>query len=185
MADKVVVILGATNTHKSEVALYLASKYPLEIISADSMQFYRGMDIGTAKVPEEIRLRIPHHMIDIIDISQEYSVARYKNEVSNIIKEILGRGFIPVIVGGSGLYIRAITENFPLEENVEPDDKIRGELNNLPIDKLREIAKAINPESSKRIGANDRKRLVRVVEYFKKTGKTIGSYTNLEPDFEF
>ncbi len=185
MKDKILVILGATSTHKSDVTLYLAGRFPLEIISADSMQFYKGMDIGTAKVSKEIRDKIPHHMIDIIDISEEYSVADFKKNVMNLIPEIVERGRVPLIVGGSGLYIRAVTENFPVEESVEPNFELRKALMDIPIEELRKNAAEIDPVAVSRIGASDRKRLIRVVEYYKQTGKLISSVTNNPSNLEF
>jgi len=185
MDKKVIVILGPTATHKSVASLYLADRFPIEIISADSMQFYRGMDIGTAKVAKEIRSKVPHHMIDIIDISVEYSVADYKKNVIEIINGIISRERFPLIVGGSGLYIRAITENYPVENSGEPDFKLRNQLSEMPLDELRALASSVDASQVSRIGTSDRKRLMRVVEFNRKTGKLISSVENPQPEFQF
>jgi tRNA dimethylallyltransferase len=185
MENKVIVILGATATRKSEVALHLSNKFPIEIISADSMQFYKGMDIGTAKVSKEIREKITHNMIDAIDISEDYSVADFKKNVIDLMQKIFAKERFPLIVGGSGLYIRAVTENFPVEESVEPNLELRKILMNTPIVELGKTAAEIDPVAVSLIGASDRKRLIRAIEYYKQTGKLISSVANSPSNLEF
>jgi tRNA dimethylallyltransferase len=183
MEDKVVVILGPTATNKSKVALELVKEFPLEIVSADSMQFYRGMDIGTAKVPKEVRDIIPHHFIDIIDVTEEYSVGQYKRDFLKLSKEIYERGKIPLIVGGSGLYIRAITENFPVEVSPSQDPELRKRLSELPLPELKKLAENIDFESASRVF--DKKRLIRIIEFYTKTGKKMSEVKNPESKFKF
>ena len=184
MDKKVVVILGPTATHKSDVAMKLAEEFPLEIVSADSMQFYKGMDIGTAKVPKEVRETIPHHMIDIIDISKEYSIADYKKQCIEVFSGIYRRNHIPLLVGGSGLYIRTITENFPVEEGGK-DNSLREELSKLSTEELRRMATEYDPDRAQAIGKNDRKRLIRIIEYYRKTQVPMSQIQNPIPPFKF
>lgn len=183
MKDKIIVVLGPTATHKSEVALELVKAYPVEIASADSMQFYKGMDIGTAKVPKEIRALIPHHFIDIIDITEEYSVGQYKREFSKLSDEIYKKGKVPLIVGGSGLYIRAVTENFPVEVSPPRDPELRKSLESYQIEELKKIAEGIDPESALKVF--DKKRLIRIIEFYKQTGKRMSEIRNPKSRFKF
>lgn len=185
MKNKVIVILGPTATHKSEVAVYLARKFPIEIISADSMQFYKGMDIGTDKVSKVIREELPHHFIDIITVQEEFSIADFKKLVIKTIEEIVSRAYFPLIAGGSGLYIRALTENFPVETSAPPDKNLREKLSNMPIYELRKLANEIDPVATEKVGKSDRKRLIRVIEYFKITGRKISEVSNDEAPFNF
>ena len=184
MDKKVVVILGPTATHKSDVAMKLAEEFPLEIVSADSMQFYKGMDIGTAKVPKEVRETIPHHMIDIIDISEEYSIADYKKQCIEVFNCIYERNHIPLLVGGSGLYIRTITENFPVEEGGK-DDSLREELSELSTEELRMMATEYDPDRAQVIGKNDRKRLIRIIEYYRQMQMPISKIQNPKSLYKF
>lgn len=183
--DKSIIILGATATGKSKVAVYLAEKFPFEIISADSMQFYKGMDIGTDKVSSEVRKAIPHHFIDIITVEEEFSVAQFKKGVVKILPEIYGRKRIPLIVGGSGLYIRVLTLNFPVEVSSPPDSLLREELSKISLQELRNLAECCDPVATERIGTHDKKRLIRVIEYFRATGKKISDLENTEPLLDF
>ena len=184
MDKKVIVILGPTATHKSDFAIKLAEEFPLEIISADSMQFYKGMDIGTAKIPKELRKKIPHHMIDIIDISEEYSIADYKKQCIEVFNGIYERNHIPILVGGSGLYIRTITENFPVEKGIK-DDLLREELSKLSTDELRMLATECDPVRTQIIGKNDRKRLIRIIEYYREAKRPMSQIQNPLPPFKF
>lgn len=185
MKNKVIVILGPTATHKSEVAVYLARKFPIEIVSADSMQFYKGMDIGTDKVSKVIRQEVPHHFIDIITVQEEFSIADFKKLAIKTIEEIVSRAYFPLIAGGSGLYIRALTENFPVETSASPDKNLREKLSNTPIYELRKLANEIDPVATEKVGKSDRKRLIRVIEYFKITGRKISEVSNDEASFNF
>jgi len=182
---KIVVLLGPTATGKSEMALRLVSQFPLEIVSADSMQFYKGMNIGTAKVPKEIREKIVHYFIDIIDITEEYSIACFKRDFMKLQEAIYLKGKIPLLVGGSGLYIRVITENFPVENSPSKDEKLREYLNSLPVEELREIAKTYDPLKVESIGLNDKKRLIRLIEYYKMSNMKISEVKNPTPPFKF
>ena len=185
MKSKVLIILGPTATCKSEVALYLARKFPFEIISADSMQFYRGMDIGTDKVPVGVREGIPHHLIDVVTVQEEFNIATFKKIALNAVNEIISRAHFPLVVGGSGLYIRALTENFPVESSASPDEDLRKQLSRIPLSELRKLAEGIDPVSVMKIGKSDRKRLIRAVEYFKATGRKISEVSRSVAPFDF
>ncbi len=182
---KAVIILGPTATGKTKLALKLSEKFPFEIISADSMQFYKEMDIGTDKVPADFMKKVPHHLIDIITIEEEFSIAEFKKLATQKMKEIVKRNKIPLIVGGSGLYIRTLTENFPVEEFAPPDKELRSKLENTPMEELRKIAEKIDPKAVSKIGKSDRKRLIRVIEFFEKSGRRISEVKNTPPEFEF
>ena len=185
MSKKAVVILGPTATHKSRLGIALAQKFPFEIISADSMQFYKGMDIGTDKVPLEKHAGVKHHLLDIITIEEEFSIADFKKLALKTMQEIYVRGSIPLIVGGSGLYIRTLTENFPVEESAPPDKKLRAELSQMDIYNLRKLAEEIDFDAASKVGLQDRKRLIRIVEYYKTTGKKISEVSNKPQEILF
>lgn len=183
---KCIVILGPTATNKSDIGIFLKEKLSfLEIISADSMQFYKEMDIGTAKVSLEVRSRIQHNLVDIITIEEEFSVADFKKECIKKMYEIYNVGKVPLIVGGSGLYIRAITENFPVDNSAPKDEVLRTKLSSMSLEELRNFAFRIDPEAVYRIGRGDRKRLIRVIEFYEKTGKKISEIKNIEPEIKF
>ncbi len=184
MKSKLLIILGPTATHKSEVALYLARKFPVEIISADSMQFYKGMDIGTDKISSSVRDKTPHHLIDIISVEEEFSIAHYKKLCLKTIEEVIKKGNFPLVVGGSGLYIRSLTENFPLEASAPPNKDLREKFSEMAIEELRKFANEIDPLAADRTGKSDRKRLIRIIEYYKTTGKKISEISNKETPFD-
>jgi tRNA dimethylallyltransferase len=185
MKNKAIVILGPTATHKSEIVLNLTRKFPLEIISADSMQFYKGMDIGTDKIPISLRKNPIHHLIDIISIEEEFSIAQYKRFALEKFEEIFSKGLFPIVVGGSGLYIRSLTENFPVENSAPPDEALRKELTGLSLDELRKIADETDSIAASKIGKSDRKRMIRLIEYFRTTGKKLSKISNEKADFRF
>ncbi len=183
--EKVIIILGPTATHKTKLSLYLAEQFPIEIISADSMQFYKGMDIGTDKVSKDMQRRVPHHLIDVVTIREEFSIATFKEYAVESINSILKRNRVPLIVGGSGLYIRSLTEGFPLEVSAPPDKELRDKLNKLPLEELKEVAKSVDKDATMQIGKGDKKRLIRVVEFFKVTGQKISTVKNRRMPYKF
>lgn len=175
MKPTVIVIGGPTASGKSNIAVELAKKINGEIISADSMQIYKNMDIGTAKVTEEEQQGIKHYMIDIVSPEKRYSVSEYKQEAEKKIEEILAKGKTPIVVGGTGLYIESLIYGIEFQEE-KFDEEYREKLNNIAdqqgLDTLYEKAKGIDPEAMQKISKNDRKRIIRVLEIYHKTGKT-------------
>ena len=160
---------------KTALSIELAKRINGEVISADSMQIYRYMDIGSAKPTKEEMDGIPHYMIDFVEPSQRYSVADYKVQAEKCIEEILKRGKVPIIVGGTGLYINSLIYAIEYSE-IKIDEEYRKSLEKRVeeegLDKLYEEAKEIDSEAMKNISTNDRKRIIRVLEIFKQTGKT-------------
>lgn len=172
---KVIVIGGPTASGKSTLAVELAKKINGEIISADSMQIYKDMNIGTAKINKEEMQGIKHHMIDFVSPNKRYSVSSYKKEAEKCIDEILGKGKTPIICGGTGLYIDSLIYGIEfLEEEI--DETYRNELNKIAesegLENLYNMAIEIDPEAMKKISKNDQKRIIRVLEIYHKTGKT-------------
>lgn len=172
---KVIVIGGPTASGKSTLAVELAKKINGAIISADSMQIYKDMNIGTAKITEEEMQGINHYMIDFVSPSERYSVSSYKKEAEKCIEEILGQGKTPIICGGTGLYIDSLIYGIEfLEEEI--DETYRSKLNEIAelegLERLYNMAVEIDPEAMQKISKNDQKRIIRVLEIYHKTGKT-------------
>lgn len=177
-----VVVLGPTAVGKTAFSVELAAALGAEIISGDSMQFYRYMDIGTAKItPQEMISSsgklVPHHMIDICDPNQPMSVADFQVAANAKIAEIAARGKLPMVVGGTGLYLQALVDGYDLAAAPGGDEEIRSRLHNeyheLGADELHRRLAAADPKSAVQISPNDEKRLVRALEYLEATGKPI------------
>lgn len=160
---------------KTTLAIELAKRANGEILSSDSMQIYKDMNIGTAKPTEEEMENIKHHMIDFVDPDRRYSVSEFKAGAEVIIKDILSRGKLPIIAGGTGLYINSLIYGIEYSD-VTIDEEYRKKLNELAerngLEELYEEALQIDPEAMKIISPNDRKRIIRVLEIYKQTGKT-------------
>ncbi|CAB1082660.1 tRNA dimethylallyltransferase (EC [Olavius algarvensis Delta 1 endosymbiont] len=172
---KIVVICGATGIGKTSVGIELAEKLGGEIISADSMQIYRYMDIGTAKpTPAELE-RIAHHLIDIVDPDEEYDAVRFSKQARERIAEIGGRGLLPVVVGGTGLYIKALLHG--LFQSKPADPRVRNRLRQEAEEKgspfLYERLQEIDPASADRLHPNDAYRIIRALETIETTGQSI------------
>ena len=172
---KVICIVGPTASGKTSISVELAKKLNGEIISADSMQIYKKLDIATAKVTKEEMQNIKHHIIYICDVTDNFSVADFKNMCYDKIDEILKRKKVPIIAGGTGLYISSVVYNMDFkEENI--DNEFRESLYNLAKEKsnqyVHDILKDIDPESAKLIHPNNLKRVVRAIEMAKNTKKT-------------
>jgi tRNA dimethylallyltransferase len=174
----VVAILGSTATGKSALALAVASRYDGEIINCDSTAVYRGFDIGTDKLPQAERRGIPHHLIDIVDPTEEYTAAQFARDASRTIREIHARGRLPLLVGGTGFYYRALTRGlFPgpgrdahLRARLEAIAERRG------VSFLHRMLRRVDPESSTRIQPRDLKRMVRALEVFFLTGRPLTAH---------
>lgn len=176
---KLLVIGGPTAVGKTDLSIKIAQKLNGEIISADSMQIYKYMDIGSAKVTEEEMQGVKHHMIDIITPDKNYSVSDFKEGGLNAINEIFAKGKQPIIVGGTGLYINALTCNMDFTES-EKDNEYREYLEKLALEHgneyIHNMLKDIDPVSYNNIHANNRKRVIRALEVYKLTGKPFSSF---------
>ncbi len=164
--SKVVIIAGATASGKSDVAIEFAKKRNGEIICADSMQIYGEMHIGTARVLPEDQQGIPHHLMGFLTPDTSYSVAKYKKDATRVIDEVLSRGKLPILCGGTGLYINSITHDIDYDAP-KADEKLRSELEceyDASKEKLYEKLKMLNPSACERVHINDKKRVVRAVE---------------------
>lgn len=172
---KLLVLVGPTAVGKTELSLELAQQFGCEIISGDSMQVYRGMDIGTAKATPEERSRVPHHLIDIRDPDEGYSVSEFQSMCSTLIKEIHERGRLPFIVGGTGLYIESVCYEFQFSE-ADQDEAFRLEMTAYGekhgFQALHERLRQIDPERAAHIHPNDARRIIRALEIYQRTGKT-------------
>lgn len=185
----VINVVGATATGKSDLAIALAHHLDGEIINADSMQFYRGMDIGTAKVTPEQRAEVPHHLLDILDVTQDASVSEYQRSARALIDQIHLRGRTPIIVGGSGLYVRAATDvmNFP-----GTDPAMRARLEGIAeagaLHDMHTMLEELDPKAASTIKPTDARRIVRALEVIALTGDTFSSelpeYTYFTPTIQ-
>jgi len=175
MKPRVIVIVGPTASGKTSLSIELAKELNGEIISADSMQIYKKMTIGTAKPTEEEKQGIPHHMIDIIEPNEEFNVAMYRKMAEEKIEEILSKNKTPIIVGGTGLYIDTLVNGIEFQE-IDNDFKYRKQLEEQVqingADWLFEELQKIDPEAAKVIEKNNIRRVIRALEIFKVTGKT-------------
>ncbi|SNR58791.1 tRNA (adenosine(37)-N6)-dimethylallyltransferase MiaA [Desulfurobacterium atlanticum] len=174
----VVILTGPTATGKTDFSIKLAKEIDAEIISADSMQVYKELDIGTDKISYEGMKGIPHHLIDIVPPDRPFSVADFVREADKAIKEIRERGKIPLVVGGTGFYIRSLIYGLP--ELPPKDENLRKELEKIPSEKLYDELKRVDPLYASRISPEDRKRIIRAIEVYKLTGKPLSSFK--EPD---
>jgi tRNA dimethylallyltransferase len=177
----ILAIVGATGTGKSDLALdvaeaLIASGQPAEIVNADASQLYRGMDIGTAKLPEAERRGIPHHMFDVLDVTEEASVAQYQIDARAAIDDIESRGAVPILVGGSGLYVWSVLYDFEFP-GTDPavrarlEDRLASEGNHVLAAEL----KAKDPDAYAAIDPRNERRLLRALEVIEITGKPFGS----------
>lgn len=177
MRPKIAVITGPTATGKTRLGILLANRLGGEIVSGDSMQIYRGMDIGTAKPTPEERAAAPHHMIDIASPDEEWSVSRYVEAADAAVQDILARGKLPIVVGGTGLYIDALVRGTEFSERSEADELCRAELEERYEEiggeaMLTELGQ-LDPERAAKLHPADKKRIVRAMEVYLLTGETI------------
>lgn len=174
---KVIAIVGPTATGKTAASIHLAQKFDGEIISCDSMQVYRGLNIGTAKATAEEQMAAKHHLIDILDVDESYSVADFVERAESVIAEMSLRGKLPIIAGGTGLYARSLLQSADFSENSR-NDLVRNELEEkakTDVNALYERLKEIDPYTAERLHPNNVKRLVRALEYYEVTGRSISS----------
>ena len=167
---KIIVIVGPTASGKSALAIKLAKKFNGEIVSADSRQVYRGMDIGTGKVTETEQKQVKHWLIDVVNPKINFSVAKFKKLADKKIKDILKRGKLPIIVGGTGFWIKAVIDNVKFPK-VKPDRKLRKKLAKKPAKVLFKILQNLDPGRAAGIDPYNKVRLVRAIEIAKILGK--------------
>ncbi len=175
MKPTVIVISGPTASGKTALSIELAKRINGEIISSDSMQIYKDMDIGTAKVTKEEMQGIKHYLVDFVSPDSRYSVSEFKKDAENAIEEILSKGKTPIIVGGTGLYIDSLVYGIEYQD-MNFDEEYRNYLmqiaeNDEGLKELFEEAKRIDPKAMENISPNDKKRITRVLEIFRATGK--------------
>ena len=173
-----IAILGPTATGKSALGIAIAERFHGEIINCDSTAMYRGFDIGTDKVPAAERRGIPHHLIDIVDPTAEYTAAQFARDAAAVVADIHARGKLPILVGGTGFYYRALTrglcpgpgKNAALRRRLERIAERKG------VEKLHRMVARVDPESGARIQPRDLKRLVRALEVYLETGKPLTAH---------
>lgn len=178
----VVAVVGPTASGKSDLAVEICRRFGGEVVSADSMQIYKGMDIATAKPTEEEKQNIPHHMMDFLDNTEDYSVALYQQAAAECIADIHLRGLLPVVCGGTGLYVDTLLNNVKLSED-SYDEELRVSLlkraEDEGADRLLEEVRAFDPEYAEKLHPNNVKRIVRALEVYKTTGTTMTEQNKL------
>lgn len=175
--SKIIVILGQTATGKSAIAVKLAKKFGGEIISCDSRQVYRGLDIGSGKITKREMLGIPHHLLDVANPKRKFSVAQYKKLADKEIQRIHAAGKIPIIVGGTGFYIQAVIDNLILP-NVKPNYKLRKKLEKKSVNVLFNILKKLDRYRAREIEKDNPRRLIRAIEIAQELGRVPKLKTN-------
>ena len=173
-----IILTGPTGIGKSELGVLLAKRLNAEIISADSMQVYRYFDIGAAKPSEEMRRQIPHHLIDAVDPSEEYNANLFRSDAEALIAHLREKGKTPLVVGGTGLYLKALTQG--LECAVKPDPSIREqimiEMREKGVERMHEELTLVDPDSAQAIKPRDRSRIIRALEVYRATGRPLSHF---------
>lgn len=187
MKQPLIIITGPTAVGKTELSIQLAKQINGEIISADSMQVYRHMDIGTAKIKKEDMQGINHYLIDILEPDEEFNVVLFQTLAKKAMEEIYQKGKIPIIVGGTGFYIQSVLYDIDFTEN-EKDDSYRKELESIAKEKgscyLHKELSLVDPASAEKIHANNIKRVIRALEFYHQTGKKISEHNEKEKQKE-
>ena len=179
MQNKLVVILGPTASGKTDLSIKLAKKFNGEVVSADSRQVYKGMDVGSGKITKKEMAGIPHYLLDVASPKKRFSVAQYQKLALRTIKNIRKRNKIPFLVGGTGFYIQSIVDGIIIPE-VKPDWKLRKKLEKLTTEQLFEKLKKIDPRRAALIDGHNPRRLVRALEIVLKTGTTVPAPSRAE-----
>jgi len=169
--SKLVVVLGPTATGKSDLAVLLAKKFGGEVISADSRQVYKGLDIGAGKITKREMRGVTHHMLDVASPKRQFSVAQFKQKGEKVIRDMVRRGKLPIICGGAGFYIQALTDGIILPE-VKPDQKLRKILGRKTVRELFALLKKLDPVRAQSIEKSNPRRLIRAIEIARSLGKS-------------
>ncbi len=172
MRKKLIVILGPTASGKTDLSIKLAKKFNGEIVSADSRQVYKGLDIGSGKITKSQMQSVPHHLLDVASPKRKFTVAQYQKLATKIIKNIQKRNKIPFLVGGTGFYIQSIVDGIVIPE-VKPDWKLRKILGKKNITELYKMLKKLDPKRAESIDKQNPRRLIRAIEIILKTKKPI------------
>jgi len=172
MFRKIITILGPTGSGKSEIATNLAKRFNGEVISADSRQVYKGMDIGTGKILKKEMKGIPHHLLNVVSPKKKFNVVQYRKLAMKAIEKIFKKGKVPIICGGTGFYIQAVIDGI-IMPSVNPDYRLRSRLNQLTTVELFKKLKELDPKRAKTIDRNNRRRLIRALEIVMKTKKPV------------
>ncbi len=180
--SKIIVILGPTASGKSELAVKIAKRFNGEIISADSRQVYKGLNIGSGKITKKEMQEIPHHLLDVASPKRTFTVSQYQKLSKKALKDILKRGKVPIICGGTGLYIDTLIYDYKLPE-VPPQPKLRKELEKKSTEELFEQLQKLDSRRAKNIDKNNRRRLVRALEIIITTGKLVPPLNFGKSDF--
>lgn len=182
ISNNLIVLTGPTAVGKTELSIKLAKDINGEIISADSIQVYKGFDIGSAKITTDEMEGVKHHLIDVLDPRESFNIATFKQMAKEAVYEIQNRGGVPIVTGGTGFYIQALLYDIDFSEN--EDDGYRIELEALLKDKgeqhLHNMLREIDPESAEAIHYNNSKRVIRALEYYHQTGEKISTHNERE-----
>ena len=178
-----IILTGPTAVGKTKLSIELAKEVNGEIISADSMQVYKHMDIGSAKIKKEEMCGVPHHLIDVLEPDEEFHVVRFQEMAKQAMEEIYAKGKVPILAGGTGFYIQAVVKDIDFSKETEKSP-VREELEKLAEEKgcayLHERLQQVDPKSAEKIHANNVKRVIRALEYFELTGKPISLHNEEE-----
>src|SRR5579863_10117105 len=175
---RLIVVLGPTASGKSSLGISLAQQFDGEIVSADSRQVYRGLDIGTAKVTAEERALVPHHLLDVVDVRETFTVSQFQRLAINAINDILARGKQPLLVGGSPHYIQAVVDNLDIPA-IPPHRELRQQLEARPLAELLAQLETLDPQSAATIDRQNPRRVTRALEVCLVSGKPFSEQRNL------
>ena len=187
MKQKLVIVAGPTASGKTGLSIEIAKHFNGEIIGADSMQIYKYMDIGTAKPTAEERAEVPHHMVDFLEPNEEYSVADYTEQAHEVIAEIASRGKLPVMCGGTGLYINSVADDVTFgdfETNYELRDSLQTIAEKEGSQKLLDMLAEFDKTSAERLHPNNLRRIIRAIEFYKSTGIPISEHQRMTKEKE-
>ena len=180
MDNKIICVVGPTASGKTALAIEIAKQVGGEIVCADSMQIYKYYNIGTAKPTLEEIAEVPHHLFDFVDPTEDFSVARYVTLADEVISDIKSRGKVPIITGGTGLYVNSLIKGNEFSKNDVENEKLRKELTEMVSiygnEYIHEMLKEFDAESYEKLHSNDVKRVIRAIEVYKTTGKTISEH---------